>query len=356
MSPVKEPQFFNDWNWHRGLAWYEAQFPASAKVVGESSPTYTVHPAHPHVPERMASVVPDAKLIYLVRDPIERLVSGYRFRRWILEREDRPLDEALADFETSTHVVASCYAMQLEQLFPYYPLERILVLEQRALAERRIETLRRAFRFLEVDESLSRTGVRSELQRDRRAACKRGRAKGNRPARLDARPAAQRACEDACTRLRDATAPDTASGPGRGAARRPARAARGLHQAGHRTAPRLHGRVLCRLVHVGERRTKQARVSVRARADAPARSVTRRLRSASAPVMGPVRGLARGALAVSGSGPAAFAARLVTAARALTRGFATEPYGLGDASRPGGPSATPARCVTRPATEPCRAR
>ena len=153
MSPVKEPQFFNDWNWHRGLAWYEAQFPASAKVVGESSPTYTVHPAHPHVPERMASVVPDAKLIYLVRDPIERLVSGYRFRRWILEREDRPLDEALADFETSVHVAASCYAMQLEQLFPHYPLERILVLEQRALAERRIETLRRAFRFLEVDES-----------------------------------------------------------------------------------------------------------------------------------------------------------------------------------------------------------
>jgi hypothetical protein len=153
MSPSKEPQFFNDWNWDRGLGWYEDQFPASAKVVGESSPTYTVYPAHPNVPERMASVVPDAKLIYLVRDPIERLVSGYRFRRWVLQREDRSLEDALADFETSRHVAASCYAMQLEQLFPYYPLERILVLEQRALAERRIETLRRAFRFLEVDET-----------------------------------------------------------------------------------------------------------------------------------------------------------------------------------------------------------
>ena len=153
MSPVKEPQFFNDWNWDRGLAWYEDQFPASAKIVGESSPTYTAHPVHPHVPERMASVVPDARLIYLVRDPIERLLSGYRFRRWILHREDRPVDEALADFEASLHVVSSCYAMQLERLFPYYPLERILVLEQRALAERRLETLRRAFRFLEVDET-----------------------------------------------------------------------------------------------------------------------------------------------------------------------------------------------------------
>jgi hypothetical protein len=155
MSPRKEPQFFNDWNWGRGLAWYEAHFPAVAKVVGESSPSYTCYPGRPHVPERMASVVPAAKLIYLVRDPIERLVSEYRFWRWVLRRDIGPFEGAVRDFATSPHVTASCYAMQLEQYLPYYPLERILVLELQALAERRAETLRRVFRFLGVDEAFT---------------------------------------------------------------------------------------------------------------------------------------------------------------------------------------------------------
>ncbi len=155
MSPRKEPQFFNDWNWDRGIAWYEKQFPAEAPVIGESSPAYTGYPVLAHVPERMAEVVPDAKLIYLVRDPLERLVSGYRFRRWVLRQESRPFEEAVADVTGSTYVVASCYALQLEQYLPFYPLERILVLEQRALAERRAETLRQAFRFLQVDTTFT---------------------------------------------------------------------------------------------------------------------------------------------------------------------------------------------------------
>lgn len=162
MSPRKELEFFNEWNWgqdrrnwDRGLRWYESQFPAEAPVVGESSPTYTDYPVQPHVPERMARVVPEAKLIYLVRDPVERFVSSYRFHRWVLKSEHRPIEEVAHNPATSIHLAASCYAMQLEQYLPHYRLERMLVLEQHALAERRAETLRRVFRFLEVDETFT---------------------------------------------------------------------------------------------------------------------------------------------------------------------------------------------------------
>src|SRR4051794_39122806 len=81
MSTRKELDFFAGpgWNWERGCDWYEAQFRGAeaAKVRGESSPSYSMHPWVPGVPERVHAAIPDAKLIYLVRDPIERMVSQY---------------------------------------------------------------------------------------------------------------------------------------------------------------------------------------------------------------------------------------------------------------------------------------
>jgi hypothetical protein len=107
--------------------------------------------------------VPDAKLIYLVRDPIERILSHYRFRRWITGGEIGDLDETVCDFDQSFYVAASRYAMQLERYLQYFPLGRILVLDQADLRLHRQDTLRRAFRFLDVDESFPVTAARHEF-------------------------------------------------------------------------------------------------------------------------------------------------------------------------------------------------
>ena len=78
MSKPKELNFFiEERNWPRGIDWYKAQFDADARVRGEASPNYTAFPQHQGVPERMASVVPDAKLIYMVRDPLERIAAHW---------------------------------------------------------------------------------------------------------------------------------------------------------------------------------------------------------------------------------------------------------------------------------------
>jgi hypothetical protein len=154
MSVHKELNFFApERNWHRGLAWYESQFRRPADVLGESSPCYTRHPAVSDVPERMASIVPDAKLIYLVRDPLKRVVSDYLFSRWVVDIPLPEGDVALADFDRSPHVMSSRYATQLERYLPHYPLERILVVDTADLRTKRPETLARIFRFLGVDES-----------------------------------------------------------------------------------------------------------------------------------------------------------------------------------------------------------
>ena len=77
MSKKKELNFFvAEREWRRGRSWYERQFPADAPVRGESSPAYTAYPVFSGVPARLAALVPDAQLLYLVRDPVERTISA----------------------------------------------------------------------------------------------------------------------------------------------------------------------------------------------------------------------------------------------------------------------------------------
>jgi hypothetical protein len=153
MSSEKELNFFLvERNWHRGLDWYQAQFRGEAKIYGESSPAYTHHPTFSGVAERMHSVVPQARLIYLVRDPIERLLSHY-VHAYAEGEENRSLDQALADLAGSPYVQRSRYAMQLEPYLKFFPLSRILVVPQEDLYRRRRETLREIFRFLGVANS-----------------------------------------------------------------------------------------------------------------------------------------------------------------------------------------------------------
>ena len=152
MSKPKELNFFiEERNWPRGIDWYKSQFDADARVRGEASPNYTAFPQHEGVPERMASVVPDAKLIYMVRDPLERIAAHW-VHNYAKRREKGTLAETLAHPNTS-YVTRSKYAMQLERFLEHYPKEQVLVFQQSELRHRRMETLRQVFDFVGVDAS-----------------------------------------------------------------------------------------------------------------------------------------------------------------------------------------------------------
>ena len=150
MSKPKELNFFiEERNWPRGVDWYTAHFDADARVRGEASPNYTAFPQHQGVPERMASVVPDAKLIYMVRDPLERIAAHW-VHNYAKRREKGTLAETLTHPNTS-YVTRSLYAMQLERFLAHYPKENVLVFQQSELRHKRMETLRRVFEFVGVD-------------------------------------------------------------------------------------------------------------------------------------------------------------------------------------------------------------
>jgi len=171
MTKRKELQFFSPRNWKRGSPWYAAQFEGmSTAVRGEASPQYTYFPGVRRVPERMHSVVPQAKLIYLVRDPIERAIAEY-VDRYASRRSDLKFTDALTPFEGNSLVDRSRYHWQLEQFLPYYELDRILVVQTEALMRERRATLRSIFEFLNVDPDFytrdfeRRHGAKGQLRR-----------------------------------------------------------------------------------------------------------------------------------------------------------------------------------------------
>lgn len=155
MSVTKEPRFFSDERVRaRGVDWYESLFPSGTLVRGESTPDYAKAPEIAGVPERIHAVVPNAKLVYLVRDPVERIVSQY-VDQYANADLDQPLDVYLrsAPFGHLHLVNVSRYMFQVEQYLPLFDASQILVVASEDLRLRRRETLARLYRFLEVDDS-----------------------------------------------------------------------------------------------------------------------------------------------------------------------------------------------------------
>lgn len=169
MSDPKELQFFQDPRCDDWLGRYAGYFDDDATVVGESSTMYTRAPVLPGVPARLAAMAPDARLIYMVRDPVERAVASYWEERFQL-LDPRSLDEAFADLEDpfNPYVAGSRYADQLGGYLEHFPAEQILVLTLDELRDSPQETLQRVFRFLDVDPAHAVDGTR----RDNEAAAK----------------------------------------------------------------------------------------------------------------------------------------------------------------------------------------
>ena len=164
MSSPKELNFFiAERNWDRGVEWYARHFDPDARVRGESSPNYTAYPHHAGVPERMHSLIPDTRLIYLVRDPVERIAA-----HWVhnyAKRREKGDVAATIMHPNTTYVIRSQYYMQLRQFLNRFPAERILVLDQHDLRHRRAETLRTTFSFLGVDPEFDDPGFVRERHR-----------------------------------------------------------------------------------------------------------------------------------------------------------------------------------------------
>ena len=167
MPALKEPNFFND-HWHRGVGWYERLFaPAGGALArGEASVRYTSFPDDPECPGRIAAVLPDVRLLFLAREPVERIRSHYLHEVAAL-RERRPLPQALR--ENPIYLDRSRYGMQLDRYLEHFAREQLLVVRAEDLFRAPLEVLPRVYRFLGVDPAWRPAGpVRRDNETARR--------------------------------------------------------------------------------------------------------------------------------------------------------------------------------------------
>ena len=149
MSEPKEPNFFsNDEIYARGLDWYTNLFTEAnaSDLRGESSTHYTKLPTYPHTIERLQQFVPHAKFIYMMRHPVDRLVSHF-VHEWT-KRQVPTFDINAVLDESPTLVEYSQYAMQLRPYLETFGSDRILPVFFERFCTHPQEELERVCEFL----------------------------------------------------------------------------------------------------------------------------------------------------------------------------------------------------------------
>lgn len=171
VADPKEPHFFTQ-NWACGLDWYRGCFPGrEATLFVDASTSNAGAPLEDSerarrsplagVPRRIHQVSPEARFLYIVRDPVERTYSAY----WHEVRsgdERRGFREAIEGDGAFLRV--SDYAGQLGQFLAYFPMARFKILRFEDLRRAPEELARECFEFLGLEpptEDIAPAGARN---------------------------------------------------------------------------------------------------------------------------------------------------------------------------------------------------
>lgn len=176
-SAKKEVHFY-DRSFARGTPWYRAHFPLRASfpggvITGEATPAYL---AHPQVPQRIAQVQPNVKLIAVLRNPKTRAVSHYQmsvrrgredlsFEDAILREEERITDgwqrmvsgrtDDSPEYRYYSYKHRGRYAEQLARYLQHFGRSQILVLASEAMRQDTAATIERICAFLDIPTELA---------------------------------------------------------------------------------------------------------------------------------------------------------------------------------------------------------
>jgi len=161
MSKKKEIQFFCwDVLYEKGIQWYLDHFDhcKNYNVVGEASPDYIYFPK---IPKRIFEFIPNVKIIFVLRNPVDRAYSHYwhqvrqgweslSFEKAIKKEKNRISKSFIHRYRYS-YLDRGKYDIQLKKYLDFFSPEQILVIRTNELWKKRLETISKVFKFLEVD-------------------------------------------------------------------------------------------------------------------------------------------------------------------------------------------------------------
>jgi sulfotransferase family protein len=171
LPQLKEPNFFsNDEQYALGIEWYSGLFKEAreADILGEASTHYTKLPTYPQTISRMRKCLSQPRFMYVMRHPVDRLVSQY-IHQWSDGEIRCELDAAL---ERHPELVAySCYARQLKPFIETYGKKSVLPVFFDRLIVAPQQELERVCRFIgyagdvQWYDDLSRRNISAERVR-----------------------------------------------------------------------------------------------------------------------------------------------------------------------------------------------
>ncbi|MBI4698002.1 MAG: sulfotransferase [Nitrospirae bacterium] len=182
MSEPKEVEFFcKDEIYEKGWDWYMSLFDGAKNkpAIGEGSTSYTKAPLFPKVPERIARHLPDIRLIYIVRHPLERIESHWMHR--VRHGDVRTFRKMLREYPNL--IDTSRYWSQIQLYRKYFRDDQILVLFFEDLKKKPEMVLKQCFAFLNVNP-----GVRLANPAERRNVAPKTRAESDLLKRMKENP------------------------------------------------------------------------------------------------------------------------------------------------------------------------
>ncbi len=103
---IKETDYFvPEISGEKTEAWYKSHFDNKGALRGEINPNYAKRDVFPNVPTRVQQAAPHCKIVYIVRDPIERALSHYQHSK--LSGQNVPLPEDLPNSQIGAHILAT---------------------------------------------------------------------------------------------------------------------------------------------------------------------------------------------------------------------------------------------------------
>ena len=163
MSDAKETFFFTQNNWQDFDSYHQYyQNTDSAKYYGESSTAYTMQPAYPNIAPRLYEYNRQAKLIYIVRDPVERAISNYWWNVQLCQETRPPLQAIKSNLQ---YQQTGDYAFQIRPYLDLFDQNQLKFVLFEDLKQSPQQIISQICDWLEIDYDIHTQDIFSVVRR-----------------------------------------------------------------------------------------------------------------------------------------------------------------------------------------------